>query len=250
MAEYIESEAEKQELHEAYRHEIKEIENAFDKEWKCFIGKRRHRERQSWRRRLAQKIPMAEEVEIPELPDTDYTAVEVELDSGDTERWWFFNYRENKRWAGIVKEGWWRDAETWDKKYQIPDGSEGRLISIYHLRNACSYDEVKNNKEFVLSNKQIKLSLTQGSGSHETFKRKYAKLMRESYTAEEYPRNIKPASGQAPLQIIRDIPMESNETFFEAYISALSEVFVELVTDSRQMVTDAEENMQRAREMA
>jgi hypothetical protein len=44
--------------------------------------------------------------------------------------------------------------------------------------------------------------------------------------------------------------MESNETFFEAYISALSEVFVELVTDSRQMITDAEENMQRAREMA
>lgn len=233
MAEYAESETEKRQLYETYKTEIEEIKDAFDTSWNEF--------KYNWGKRLAQNIPIAEITEIPELPD-EYTAVEATLESGDSERWFFFTDKDS-RWAGIVKEGWWRNKHTWDKNYKIDrDWEDDRRVQLYH-----KFDQ--NGKANTVSNKRLRLRLSQGKANPRGFQRKYGELIKERFDPSDYPRDARIASGYTPLEIMCDIPLDSHDSFFNAYIQALSNTFVELVTDGRQMVVDIERNLKKAKEL-
>lgn len=244
MAEYAESETEKRRLHEAYKREIEEVRDAFDEKWNEF--------NYSWRKRLAHNIPIAEVTEIPELPENHYTAVEVKLGDDDTERWFFFT-DDKPKYNGLVKEGWWRDNETWNKRYRMEcDDEDYRRVQLYHYFN-------KQSKKQTLSSEKLRLELAQGSCNPPdhisnfkgSFQKKYGELMRESFDSKTYPRYATKVSNKGTaVEIERDIPLETHDTFFEAYISALSDIFIELVTERRQLIVDAEENMKRARETA
>jgi hypothetical protein len=239
MTEYIESEKEKRMLHEVYKNKLEDLKKSFNKELNDFKG--------SWGERLKQRLVHDSELavtgtSIPELSDSK-TAVKIESKNGQTERW-FFYVDNTETWAGMTKVGWWRDDETWEKNYEMDDGD--RRIQFYH-----QFPRKRDDKRELLLNNKLNLSLQQKSSDE----REFVKFMRDSYknNPETYPRNTEVTepgeSHFAPLRFPRKIPVESHETFFDAYIAALSDGFVELVT-SRKMITDAENNIKKAREEA
>jgi len=243
MTEYIESEKEKRMLHEVYKNKLEDLKKSFNKELNDFKG--------SWGERLKQRLVHDSELavtgtSIPELSDTK-TAVKIELKNGQTERWFFYTAETSKyTWAGMTKVGWWRDDETWEKNYEMDDGD--RRIQFYHRFRK------RDDKTKLLLNNKVNFSLQRGSSNFA--KGEFAKLMRGSYknNPEMYPQNTVvnetgKGSKSTPLKFPRKIPVESHDTFFEAYITALSDGFVELIT-SRKMITDAENNIRKARERA
>lgn len=240
MAEYIESKKEKRMLHEVYKNKIENLKTSFNKELNDF--------KDSWGEQLKQRLVhdsglAITETSIPELSD-EKTAVKIELKNGQTEQWFF--YGDNTvTWAGMTKVGWWRDDETWEKNYERDEDNGDRRIQFYH-----HFDR----KRKLLLNNKLNLSLERGNGNPND--REFANSMRDSYSnnPEMYPRNTVvnktgDESRYAPLKFPRKIPVESHETFFDAYIAALSDGFVELVT-SRKMITDAEDNIKEVREEA
>lgn len=239
MAEYIESKKEKRMLHEVYKNKIENLKTSFNKELNDF--------KDSWGEQLKQRLVhdgglAVTETSIPELSDKK-TAVKIELKNGQTERWFFYTAETTRyTWAGMTKVGWWRDDETWEKNYEMDEDDGDRRIQFYHV--------FRDKRELLLNNK-LNLSLQQKSSDE----REFVKFMRDSYknNPEMYPRNTEVTepgeSHFAPLRFPRKIPVESHETFFDAYIAALSDGFVELVT-SRKMITDAENNIKKAREEA
>lgn len=221
MTEYVESEQEKKNLYNEYQEEIESVRSAFEYHWRDFS--------ESWGARLAEKLKFADIVEIPGLADEDI-AVEFELEDGSTECWFFMHYDED--WAGLVKEGWWMDTESREATYEIQD--DDIRITLYH--------RLQDDLDFILQEKKIRFSITQGTGNTTKFQHDFADRIRNSFdkNRDMYPESVEKRDNKraSPLRITYQIPVESHETFLEAYVAGLAKGFSDLLFDNRKVIND------------
>ena len=260
MAEYVESEEEKQELYKKNRGVIEELENAIEQYSKKFED--------TWGYDLANVVPNSKIIDIPELPGEDHehsaTAIEIELDGGETERWFF--YSESPNFLPMVKKGWWKsggspeEKEFWDNGYTMGKTKDSKYINYrVQLRFSLKYDAEGDNwfnedtptYEMLLKS-NLQIELTGGSKSVEgpfsdddrKFRTKFKNKMKNSFDSEKYPKNAKKAGGVNPIKIVRNIPLEEHENFHEALIDALSEVFNEIARNNRSLVSDVDKALE------
>lgn len=223
MTEYEESEQVKTNLYAEYQDEIESVRTAFESQWRDFS--------ESWGIRLAEKLDCAEIIEIPGLQEKDI-AVDVELEDGTTERWFFNHYDED--WAGLVKEGWWIDTESREPIYEIQDNDI--RVTLYH--------RLQDDLDFILQEKKIKLSITQGTGNTTKFQHDFSGKIQQSFDTNNdmYPENIEKRDNKrsSPLCITYDIPVKSSRTFLEAYVAGLAKAFTDLLFDNRQLIDDVD----------
>lgn len=221
MTEYVESEQERKNLYNEYQAEIESVRTAFEYHWRDFS--------ESWGARLAENLDFADIVEIPSLPDRDI-AVDVELEDGTIERW-FFNHHDED-WAGLIKEGWWIGPEARESTYKIQE--DDIRITLYH--------RLQDDLDFILQEKKIRLSVTQGTGNTRKFQYDFADRIKQSFekNCSMYPETVEKRDNKlaSPLRVTYDIPVESYETFLKAYVAALTKAFTDLLFSNRRFIDD------------
>lgn len=221
MTEYVESEQERKNLYNEYQAEIESVRTAFEYHWRDFS--------ESWGARLAENLDFADIVEIPSLPDRDI-AVDVELEDDTIERW-FFNHHDED-WAGLIKEGWWIGPEARESTYKIQE--DDIRITLYH--------RLQDDLDFILQEKKIRLSVTQGIGNTRKFQYDFADRIKQSFekNCSMYPETVEKRDNKlaSPLRVTYDIPVESYETFLKAYVAALTKAFTDLLFSNRRFIDD------------
>lgn len=220
MTEYQKNQDEKAKLYFEYYDEITEAKDAFEKQWAVFTD--------TWGTRLAEALDVGEIVELPDLPESAI-AVAVESTDGTADHWMF--RQENSDWAGIVKDGWWRHGETLSNVYTVAEDRDDFRISLYH--------RLAENRELAVRDTTLELQLWHGTGNGrqfmEDFKSQIATKMDDRGDAVPPTAEYTGRRGN-PVTITYDIPVTEYDDFYQAYVAALHNAFIDVAIDHAEFV--------------
>ena len=221
MTDYQEYQQEKAQLGFDYYNEIQEVQSAFEDQWNKFTD--------SWGLHLAQALDNAKIVEITELSDT-HIAVELKSQTDNPSRWTF---RQGNPWAGIAKEQWRRRTDDHSIVYWDPEDNKYANISLYHL--------LERNRDEAIRDEILDLTLFHGSSSDRQFHKLVNRRVNNKIEQREYklPSYVNRPSNSAAriFSATYDIPVARYDTFFEAYVEALREAFIDLTGENRELIT-------------
>lgn len=231
MTDFQENQHEKAELYFEYYDEIAEVKDAFDEQWENFAS--------SWGTQLAQALESAEIVELQSQRD-DHVMVEFKGASGVSERWVF--RQGNSDWAGISLDRWRRDKDDPSRIY--PDTDSSVSLTLYH--------RLELNRELAVRDQILELTLWHGSDNSdqfmETFNDTLATKKQETDTPFPPAVNLTGGSGSV-FEATYDVPVRAHDDFFDAYIAALREAFLNLLVENTSLFTAIDETFEESLEI-
>lgn len=228
MTNYQENQREKAELYLDYYDEIAAVQNAFDERWASFAS--------NWGTKLAEALAAAEVVALPGQAD-HHIVVEFDGGAGDRERWVF--RQGHSDWAGISLDRWRRDKDDPSKMY--PETESAIHITLFH--------RLERNRELAIRDQTLELTLWHGSDNSdhfmETFNDTFATKKAESDTP--FPSAVTLTGGKGRIfEATYDIPVDEHDDFFDAYIAALRDSFLDLFVENPSLFTAIDEAFEEA----
>lgn len=187
---------------------IEDVRTTFDDRWTEFAAE--------WPARLADRLAAAG---IP--PDG----------------WHFDTYRSD--WGHLFRDGWWRAQRTLESIDDRIDGSELRVSFVHRLR--ANQDEAIRDETLVLvfrnagANDQAFIDAF--TRNFENRREEIERLLPEAAEVTGNKRNL--------IEARYDIPVAGSDDFFDAYLAALQQGFVDLALENEPFVetlTDAYED--------
>lgn len=224
MTGYNKNQQDKAELFLDYYDEIAEVRDAFETQWEYFTN--------NWGTQLAQTLDSVETVEDANVPDP-YVTLEIETQDGLPQRWILRQGKTN--WGGILKQGWWKRTDDGSNIYDLPDDEMLAGLSFYH--------RLQRNRQLAIEDRTLQIEFwhsTSNSGRFiKRFNRNFAEIgetMEGELALATDLSNI--SDRQKKLFTLRyDIRTDSYDDFFQAYIGALKEAFLELCVENDSLLT-------------
>jgi hypothetical protein len=216
MTEYRESQEEKAELYLEYFDAIEEARAAFERNWEAF--------QDDWGERLVETLDAAEVRDAPELGGA-HIAIELPESPRGPERWIFRQGQSD--WAGLIKEGWWRRKEDGSVVHRIEESSDEYRLSVCH--------RLSQNRELAIRDSVLELQWWHGTANGDEFMYTFKDILYPKLEAagDTVPGTVEMTGRRGnPLNARYDIPVSDHGDFFDAYVAALRDAFLEIVIDS------------------
>ena len=220
MTNYQKNQQEKARLYFEYYDEISETKDAFEARWEAFAD--------SWGTQLAEQIEVGKLVELSTLRDSD-VAIDVDVTGRDDERWVF--RQGDPDWAGLCKSGWWLHKDDFSPIYTQTEDNNDIRITFYH--------RLEEHREQAINDNILKLELTHGYRNGAQFKSTFQDNLNANIEASTatIPSAVNVSSRRvAPLTASYNIPTGKHDDFFDAYVTALTDAFYDLVIENRQVI--------------
>lgn len=218
MTEYQENQQEKMELYVRHYDEIHEVLDAFDEGWTEF--------EQDWGTRLANALDAGETETVPAVPD-EYVAFTFDRGDDAPERWIF--KQATSDWAWIFKDGWWKRADTGEHIYGR-DRPDVRIGFLHRL---------EKHRTNAVPDHDLKFFFRMTPPSPDSFKNAFEQRFydRRQAIADLTPKPSEITGNKTNLlETSYDIDVRSHDTFFDAYIAALQEAFVDHAVDNEELI--------------
>ncbi|WP_170977464.1 PD-(D/E)XK nuclease family protein [Halorussus salinisoli] len=219
MTDYQENQQEKMELYVRHYDEIQEVEDAFVEGWTEF--------EQEWGTRLANALDTGEVESSSPVPD-EYVTFKFNRNGESSERWIF--KQATSDWAWIFRDGWWKRADTRENIYNR-NRPDVRIGFLHRL---------EKHRENAVRDHELKIFFRMTPPSPEEFKSSFEQMF---YDRKEKIADYTPQPGEITgnksnlLEVTYDIDVKNHESYFEAYIAALRDAFVDHVVDNEELVS-------------
>lgn len=200
---------------------ITDVSETFDDRWETFTDE--------WGSRLGEALEQDGYGTYSEL-DEDLTTVQLEADTDGNRSWKFRS--SSSDWGMIFKDGWWRHIDDLDREiYSRPDDRNDVRIGFHH--------RLGRNQDLAIGDRTLRVCFRNMGANDKEF---------SSAFVEEFSRRqseieaVLPASADVTgykrnmIAATYDITADSSEAFFDAYIDALEQAFVDLVVDNMELV--------------
>lgn len=217
MTDYQESQREKAELYFKYYDEISTAREAFEDQWAVFA--------ENWAPQLIEQLEIDDPVEIPAISDNKFVIKPV----GSSDRW--ILWQGSSDWAGIFKEGWWRQKDDFSNTYSKSDSKNDVRITFFH--------RLETNRELAAKDNTLKLELWHGTGNGDKFMYEFKDRItdRSEQNAGTIPPSVTVTGKRGNvLTATYDINVRDHEDFFEAYTAALRDAFLDLVIENDTLI--------------
>jgi len=219
MTEYEENRNEKLNLYLEYVEEIHELQSTFDEEWEQLANE--------WGERLANVLD-AGEVETPSPAPDEYVSFLLERDDR-SERWVF--RQSHSDWAILFKDGWWRNVETGDHTYDR-NRPDARVLFTHRLERHRDDAVLDHELKFYFRN-----TPPSPDGFFETFASYFVDENKNERIRSVIPERMElTGNSRMLMQGTYPIDVAGHGTFFEAYIEALKDAFVDNVVENREFI--------------
>ncbi len=219
MTEYQENRNEKLNLYMEYADQIHELQSIFDEEWDQLADE--------WGDRLANTLDIGEIESSSPVPD-EYVSFLLEKDN-QPERWVF--RQGHSDWAVLFKDGWWRQVETGDHTYDR-NRPDSRILFTHRL---------EQHREDAVLDHELKFYFRNTPPSPDGFFETFASYFVDEEKNEQI-RSVAPErmelTGKPRMLMQGTYPIDvaGHETFFEAYISAVKDAFVDNVVEHEEFI--------------
>ena len=219
MTEYQESRNDKLKLYMEYADEIHELQSIFDEEWNELADE--------WGERLANTIDTGEIESSPPVPD-EY--VSFLLDRDDRPERWVFR-QGHSDWAVLFKDGWWRQVETGDHTYDR-NRPDARILFTHRLERHREDAVLDHELKFYFRN-----TPPSPDGFFETFASYFVDEEKNERIRSVAPERME-LTGKPRMLMQGTYPIDvaGHETFFEAYISAVKDAFMDNVVEHEEFI--------------
>jgi hypothetical protein len=222
MTEQEENTQEKIELYLDHYDAIRDVSDTFDRRWETFTDE--------WGIRLAETLE-PEGVASYSNPDENVIAVDLGGDSGGGQRWWFRTASSD--WGMIFKDGWWRPTDALTEQIHARDDDFNDVRIGFHHR-------LDRNRERAVGDRTLAVYFRNMGANDQTFIDTFCDRFdeRRFKIAEKLPPSAETTGNkQNMVTATYDIDADSHETFFDAYVTALSDAFTDLVVDNEDLVS-------------
>ena len=224
MTKYKENRNEKLKLYTKYADEIHELQSIFDEEWNQLADE--------WGERLANTLDTGEIEASSAVPD-EYVSFLLERDD-QPERWVF--RQGHSDWAVLFKDGWWRQIETEDHTY-VRNRPDARVLFTHRL---------ERHREDAILDQELKFYLRNTppnpDGFFETFASYFVDEEKKDRILSVAPERMElTGKSRMVMQGTYPIDVAGHETFFEAYICAVKDAFVDNVVENEEFIRTIDE---------
>lgn len=219
MTEFQENRNEKLNLYMEYADELHELQSVFDEEWDQLADE--------WGDRLANTLEIGEIESGSPVPD-EYVSFLLERDN-QPERWVFRQGQSD--WAVLFKDGWWRQAETGDHTYDR-NRPDARVLFTHRLERHREDAVLDHELKFYFRN-----TPPSPDGFFETFASYFVDEEKNERIRSVAPRQME-LTGKPRMLMQGTYPIDvaGHETFFEAYISAVKDAFIDNVVEHEEFL--------------
>lgn len=219
MTEYQENRNEKLKLYMEYADEIHELQSVFDEEWDKLADE--------WGKRLANTIETGA-IESPSPVPDEYVSFLLEQDDS-TQRWVF--RQGHPDWAALFKDGWCRSVETGEHVYER-DRPDARVLFTHRLEKDRSDAILDHELKFYFRN-----TPPNPDGFFETFASYFTDEEKNDRIQSVAPDRMR-LTGNPRMLMEGTYPIDvtGHETFFEAYVAAVKEAFLDNTVEHEEFI--------------
>ncbi|WP_255170075.1 PD-(D/E)XK nuclease family protein [Natrononativus amylolyticus] len=216
-----ENTAQKVELYLEHFDAIKDVTDTFDDRWNSFTNE--------WGALLGEALARDEYGSYSNF-DEDLTAVELNVDDEAFHTWKFRTGSSD--WGTIFKDGWWRHTDDLAGEiYARPDDRNDVRIGFHH--------RLKRNRDLAVGEGILKFYFRNMGANDQAF----IDAFNDEFSGrqEAIEQALPPATSvtgnkRDMLVATYDIETDAHDDFFEAYIAALEQAFVEHVVANEQLL--------------
>lgn len=226
MTDQQEHDQEKIALYLEHYDAISDVSDTFDSRWAEFTDE--------WGRRLGAALEREGYGSYSEEAD-DVTAVELDAEPGGRRRW---NLRTaSSDWGMLFADGWWRRTDDPTRKLLArPDDRNDVRIGFHH--------RLGRNRDLAIGDRTLKVYFRNMGANDQPFIDTFTETFcdRRREIAELLPTSAELTGNKRNLVVATyDIDTDAREEFFEAYVAALREAFIDLVADNPDLVSTFDE---------
>lgn len=199
MTDHQSTEREKVELYLEHYDAITDVTEAFEARWEEFTA--------NW----------------PEL-----LADTLETEGFDTTRWTFRTYQQG--WGTLFRDGWWKQQRTLENISDKTDENDLRIFFHHRLRR---------NRDLALRDQTLAFMFRNAGANEQAFIDVFNQVFydRRAEIEEALPDAAEVTGEKRNLiRATYDIPVDEHDDFFDAYIAALRQAFVEHAGDNDRLV--------------
>lgn len=219
---------EKVELYLDHYEAISDVVETFESRWNTFA--------EEWRTRLGDALNR-DGYATYSTPAEDVTEVQLRSDV-DVPRNWRFHTR-NADWGMLFKSGWWRHTDDLRALYRRPDDRNDVRIGFHHRLNRNRTDAVQDHT--------LKFYFRTMGANDDQFQQRFNEAFDDR--RDELSANL-PGTAQLlsykcnRIRSTYPIRVESTEDFFQAYIKALEQAFVDHVLEAPELIAEIDDVFQ------
>lgn len=222
MTDQRQNEQEKIELYLEHYESISDVSETFDDRWEDFTDE--------WGVMLGESL---ERKGLATYGDRDEDVLVLELESGDpSHRSWSVR-TSSSDWGQIFKDGWWRHLDDLGGElYARPDDRNDVRIGFHH--------RLGRNKDVAIGERTLKFYFRCMGANDQAFIDAFADAFADRRDSiEDLLPPIADVTGNKRDKIVAtyDIDAESGVQFFDAYVDALAEAFVDFVIDNPELIS-------------
>ena len=238
---------EKIELYLEHYDAIKDVSETFDTRWETFTDE--------WGNRLGETLETEGEVDLHRWNPNGSSNNEIDrqmsaclnevedpglwsflapnpetLDRANDPDLWVFRAKKDD-WAHVFKYGWWKWTDGLADR--IDSGGDDVRIGFHH--------RLGRNRDLAVGDHTLKFYFRNMGGNEQDFIDEFCENF---YQREKEIDALVPPSAEVTgnkrnmIKAKYGIPVEHHDTFFEAYIAALKQAFVEHIAENEELVTE------------
>jgi hypothetical protein len=204
---------------------IKDVSDTFDSRWSDFTDK--------WGRQLGEAL---ERDGLGTYSNFEEDVVAVELENQTGSRSWKFR-SSSSDWGMMFKDGWWRHTDELEGMiYERSDDRNDVRIGFHH--------RLDRNRGLAVGEQTLKVYFRNMGANDQAFIDAFGDSFYENKPVID---DLLPSSAEVTgnkrnmIETTYDIDVDAYEDFFDAYVAALQEAFVDLVIENEELIATIDE---------
>lgn len=221
MSDQQQTDEEKVELYLDHYEAIADVTETFDARWDAFTDE--------WGTRLGEALE-ADGIGTYSNDSEEVLTIVVGPGGGGDRQW---TVRTNSSdWGMFFKDGWWRRTDDLERRIDArPDDRNDVRIGFHH--------RLGRNRDLAIGDRTLKVSFRNMGANDQEFIDTFSEAFygREDGIIDTLPPTAEVTGNKGNmLAATYDIEAASHGDFFDAYVAALKEAFVDLVVDNEELI--------------